>query len=501
MGEANRVAVRISAETNWGETPSSPTMQALLRTGGGMETMTDTVVSNSVRSDRMRHQFYRTGIRAEGGYDFELAYGQYDTLLSHALCAAYASAVAISATTISAATSDDSFNDSGSGFVSGGVQAGMWILVAGFANAGNNGLFKVGTVAAGKIVPSARIDLTTTLYSTTVNLTTEAAGPTVTIRNQGMLRNGTTAQSLLIEEYHEDTTDDSFNDSANGFVAAGIQAGMVILIGGFANAGNNGLFKVGTVAAGKIVPSARIDLTTGLYSTTVQLVDEAATPTITIRNQGMLRNGTTALSLLIEEAHEDTTDFYTYRGCRVNTLDMEIAANSLATGRFGVTGKSGHRAGSTASGSVTAVNSNLAFNTSENIWGFNEGDGSFTESIQSLSLAVNNNLRYNNAVGSLYPSAIAYGTQDLTGSIQIYNSTGADAIIDKYLAFTETEFSFVISNGSSALYYVITLPRIKFSKGTPMAGGLDEDTMVPLDWVAYGGGGTYQIQIDRITAA
>ena len=49
------------------------------------------------------------------------------------------------------------------------------------------------------------------------------------------------------------------------------------------------------------------------------------------------------------------------------------------------------------------------------------------------------------------PSAIAYGTQDLTGSIQVYNSTGADAIIDKYLAFTETEFSFVISNGSSAL--------------------------------------------------
>lgn len=400
MGEANRVAVRISAESSWGETPSSPTMQALLRTGGGMETITDTVVSNSVRSDRMRHQFYRTGQRAEGGYDFELAYGQYDTILSQGLCAAFASAVAISATTISADTSDDSFNDSGNGFVSGGVQAGMWVLVAGFSNSGNNGLFKVGTVAAGKIVPSARIDLTTELYSTTVNLTTEAAGPTVTIRNQGMLRNGTTSASLLIEE-----------------------------------------------------------------------------------------------------AHEDTSDFYNYRGCRLNTLDLDISANSLVTGRFGVTGKSGHRAGATVSGSVTAVNSNLAFNTSEHIWGFNEGDGSFAESIQSLSLAVNNNLRYNNAVGSIYPSAIPYGTQDLTGSIQIYNSTGADAIIDKYLAFTETEFSFVISNGSSALYYVITIPRLKFSKGTPNAGGLDEDTMVPLDWVAYGGGGTYQIQVDRITTS
>jgi hypothetical protein len=398
MGESNQVAVRISAESTWGETPSSPTMQALLRTGGGIEGTKETVVSNSVSTTRMRRSLYMTGKGAEGGYDFELAYGQYDLPLEHALCGDWSSAVAMAETTISADTTDDSFNDSGSGFVSEGIQAGMWILVAGFANAGNNGLFKVGTVAAGKVVPSARIDLTTQLYSTTVQLTTEAAGASVTIKNAGMLRNGTTAKSLFVEEYHG-----------------------------------------------------------------------------------------------------DTTDFYQYTGFRVNTLDLEIAAKSLVTGSFRGTGKTFDRTGATLSGSVTAVNANEAFNTSSHIWGINEGDASCAESIQRIAMSLNNNTRYNDAVGNIFPVAIPYGTQDLTGSLSVYNAAGTDALIDKYMDFTETEFSFVISNGSSPLYYVLSFPKLKLSKGAPQAGGLDEDTMADFEWTAYSGGNTYQIQIDRIS--
>ncbi len=72
------------------------------------------------------------------------------------------------ALTLSASAVDNSFNDSGSGFPSL-LKAGDIIEVSGFANAGNNGRFIVsGTPTTAKVI-------------TTSTLTTEAAGPAVTL--------------------------------------------------------------------------------------------------------------------------------------------------------------------------------------------------------------------------------------------------------------------------------------------------------------------------------
>lgn len=57
-----------------------------------------------------------------------------------------------SATTISAAASDNSFNDSASGF--SGMAIGQYIPVTGFTEAANNGLFKIESITSSKIVVS-----------------------------------------------------------------------------------------------------------------------------------------------------------------------------------------------------------------------------------------------------------------------------------------------------------------------------------------------------------
>ena len=82
------------------------------------------------------------------------------------------------AVTLSADTTDDSFNDSANGFPF--LYAGAKIFVAGFANAANNGQHTVVSRTAGKII-------------VTTNLTTEAAGPSVTIvtRNPFVIVNET----------------------------------------------------------------------------------------------------------------------------------------------------------------------------------------------------------------------------------------------------------------------------------------------------------------------
>jgi hypothetical protein len=82
-------------------------------------------------------------------------------------------AVTITATTLSASAADNSYSDSGNGFVSAGFAVGTQVRVQGFT-AGANNLFS-GTltdVAAGKL----------TLSGTDGDaITTEAAGPSVTI--------------------------------------------------------------------------------------------------------------------------------------------------------------------------------------------------------------------------------------------------------------------------------------------------------------------------------
>lgn len=206
FAESNQVSWRYIAEVTFGTTPGTPTMKEVLRVSGEINGVNDTVVSNSVRSDRMRQGNFLVGQHVEGNLECELAYGQYDDLIEAVLCGTWSSAATITATTISAATSDDSFNDSGTAFVSSGFLAGMYVLVSGFTDPANNGIFRILAVTSGKLTLSAKITLATGAWEASPNLTLEAAGNSVTIKTAGMLRNGTTARSFTWEQAHADVS-------------------------------------------------------------------------------------------------------------------------------------------------------------------------------------------------------------------------------------------------------------------------------------------------------
>lgn len=94
--------------------------------------------------------------------------------------------VTITATTISAAASDNSFNDSGSGFVTAGFAVGDRVKVEGFTSSVNNLFFGViASVAAGKITIEAPEG---------DNILDEAAGDSVTITKWTTRR--TTGQAI-----------------------------------------------------------------------------------------------------------------------------------------------------------------------------------------------------------------------------------------------------------------------------------------------------------------
>ena len=81
----------------------------------------------------------------------------------------WSTAVSVSASTISAAAGDNSFNDSGSGFSTTNLLPGMWIRVGGFVATANNRLWRIVSVTTSKIADS--------------NVTAAKLGPNVLLGN------------------------------------------------------------------------------------------------------------------------------------------------------------------------------------------------------------------------------------------------------------------------------------------------------------------------------
>ena len=127
-----------------------------------------------------------TKIEAAGDINYALSAGTFDAFFAASMRGAWETAVNMSATTIAATSTG--FTDSGTGFITGHIQKGQFIKVAGFTTTGlaANGYYRVDTVAAG------------TITTTPVPGATKIAGDTVTIKGT-MVRNSNVFQSFFIQ--------------------------------------------------------------------------------------------------------------------------------------------------------------------------------------------------------------------------------------------------------------------------------------------------------------
>jgi hypothetical protein len=190
MSDSSRAQIRRLKEAAWGVTPASA-MKNVRFTGENLKYAIGGVRSNEIRSDRMVTDIIQTTFEANGGFSFELSAANIDDELEGVLFSAgWSTAINISATDISAAAADDSFNSVTTDFTTKNISVGQWIKVSGFTTAANNGYFKVVSVAANKIVTNG-------------TLTDEVAGDTV-VMSGSMIRNGTTMSSWTVEKEFND---------------------------------------------------------------------------------------------------------------------------------------------------------------------------------------------------------------------------------------------------------------------------------------------------------
>lgn len=359
FSDSNRVSIRWKAESAWGETPASSTLSELRLTGETLGHQKSTVMSDELRSDKMRADIVEVAANAGGDVSIELSLNTFDDFLQGLLTGTYVAvstvgSVVFSPSTITFATST----------VAESYTAGSWIRVKGGPNAG---IFRLGT----------RTGLVWTTNSDTMT----------------------------------------------------------------------------SIATSAIV------------------------------QQNMLRNGTTSRSYFIEKNFTDIGDVIYFTGMRIGAASLNFQANSIATGSFTFTGEGGFYSSTTLANTVTSATTSDVLNATSNIGSIYEGSYTtpLADSLQSLTLNINGNLRYQQAIGTKYPVGIGEGSFEITGTVQAYFESAT--LYKKMLAHTSTSLSFRLTDAAGNVM-VITLPKVYWSEGNPTAGGINQDILLPLSFMA-----------------
>lgn len=189
-------------EDSNGDIPSNPEWQPIRYNEGGntLQFAATRIASEEIQPGRHRTADRRGTLSVEGELTTQLMAGAMDDFFLAGFCgASWAPRATITAATLSAAATDDSFSDSGSGFT---FVVGDVVTVSGFTTTANNGKFRVATASASKIT------VTNLDGTAATGITDEAAGDTVTIAAQDRLVTGTTRRTMAILERHTDVSVD-----------------------------------------------------------------------------------------------------------------------------------------------------------------------------------------------------------------------------------------------------------------------------------------------------
>lgn len=187
--DSSQHAMSQIVEETYGTTPASPAFKLIRNKGTTLALAKGSMVSEELRADRqisdMRHGNKQTGGEITG----ELSYSTYDEFLEACLCGTWAvKAAPYTASTISAAASDNSINDSAAGLPV--LAAGDKVTITGFTGTVGNNAVKavVVTSTASKMV-----------LTTSVALVDDAAGEAVTVTTLTYkLKPGATRRSFSI---------------------------------------------------------------------------------------------------------------------------------------------------------------------------------------------------------------------------------------------------------------------------------------------------------------
>jgi hypothetical protein len=209
----------------------------------------------------------------------------------------------------------------------------------------------------------------------------------------------------------------------------------------------------------------------------------------------ILNTGTTVKSFSIQDAALDITQFRTFEGSMVNTMQMTLRPNEMVMATFGMVGQDmAQSASAPAGGTYTAASTNEPFDAFSGT--ITEG-GSAIAYVNSIDFTLNNNLGQTYVLGSNVTPQMEFGMSTLEGTMTVYYQD--KALIDKFLGETESSLEIVLDDRVAGKNYTLLMPRIKIN-GAAVPVANPQSRLITIPFVALKDSSTgTQFRITRTT--
>lgn len=277
-----------------------------------------------------------------------------------------------------------------------------------------------------------------------------------------------TAAAITGTDISAAASDNSINSTSTDLTTNISQYDWIKVSGFTGTTANNGYMKVTSVATNKLIVTGKT------------LVDDAAGESVTIEHDGNAKNETTLYSFSAEKKFQDLTDKYArITGLVVDSWSMDVEADQIVSGAFEFLGAKEVSSGSAAAGGYGSATTTEIINSVDEVKSVLEAQATFAGTRASFSMS--NNLRERIEIGNLGATEIKAGTVSIEGTLHQYLKS--EALMDKYLNFTATSLAIVVED-TAGNGYVIDFPRVRFTDGQRLAGGIDSDIIAEMTWSA-----------------
>jgi len=198
----------------------------------------------------------------------------------------------------------------------------------------------------------------------------------------------------------------------------------------------------------------------------------------------VLKNGTDLLSFTIQKHIQDATTpaFINFTGACIDTMGLNFAVGSPLTGSFGIKALAAAVTETQITGATLFdAPTNDVLNAVSNVVEIKEDGVISTSKFKSITIDLSNNIRAQDAIGSLVHIGMVLGQVNITGNISIYFED--KAMLDRFINNTSFSISFKVQD-TAGNTYTFFIPSAKFQSGTVVSGGLDTDIMYDGTWTA-----------------
>lgn len=274
-----------------------------------------------------------------------------------------------------------------------------------------------------------------------------------------------------------------------------VKVGDLVSLSGFVASGNNTQVMVASISSATVIK----------YIGPETLTDEVGSGT-SFKVADYLTIGTknSRVPLSIEKAFLDlTTKAINYRGALVNTMSLNMAYGSIATGTFEFVANNQEPAVIAADFMTDgrtidpAATSNPLNGSVDMPFIASSSAGTFDNTnfcIQNVELSLNNNLAPQNCIGEITPKDYSEGTANVGVNLSSYLADENWNLLATKLSQTPFQLGFMIKNNDG--YYGFYIPALQVSFDDPSSPGQNQDVVLGMSGVgkvAADGGSSLRI--------